>query len=346
MTNPMTKPSMLSLAAAVAVATTSQALAGAPDYSVSGRITGPDGGWDYSSFDPVHRRLYVSRANGVTAVDVDTRTVTAQLTAVGKAHESLPLAQGSMLLVTDSVANSAHLVDALTGAAIADVPTGQKPDGAVFDPSTGLALVMNGKSGDVTLIAPAAHKAVGDVMLGGALESAAADGAGRVFVNIEDQNRIAVIDVAKRAVVARYPLAGCDAPGGLAYAPEAGLLIAACQNNVAKVVAAADGHEVATLAIGAGPDAVIYDPARRLAFIPCGRAGKLYVIAVRGPRDVGVAQTLATRIGARSGAVDPKTGAVYLPTASFDPPATAGGRPTPRPGTFEILVVTPAAPAP
>jgi hypothetical protein len=57
---------------------------------------------------------------------------------------------------------------------------------------------------------------------------------------------------------------------------------------------------------------------------------------------VAVVQTAQTQVGARTGAVDPATGAIYLPTAQFDPPATAGGRPTPRPGTFELLVLTPA----
>jgi hypothetical protein len=85
---------------------------------------------------------------------------------------------------------------------------------------------------------------------------------------------------------------------------------------------------------------VLYDPARKLAFIPCGRDGVLEVIAVRGPRDVAVVQTLPTQIGARTGAVDPSTGAIYLPTAHYY--LDAGGRPATTPGTFEILVVTPA----
>jgi len=86
---------------------------------------------------------------------------------------------------------------------------------------------------------------------------------------------------------------------------------------------------------------VIFDPARDMAFIPCGRSGELDVVAIRGAAVV-VVQRLATHVGARSGAVDPKTGAVYLPTAEFDP-SPGGGRPTARPGTFEILVVTPAS---
>ena len=98
----------------------------------------------------------------------------------------------------------------------------------------------------------------------------------------------------------------------------------------------------ATLTIGAGPDAVIYDPKRRLAFIPCGRDGVLEVIAASDARHIAIVQTVTTQLGARTGAVDPTSGALYLPTAQFQPPATpGGGRPAVIPGTFELLVVTP-----
>jgi DNA-binding beta-propeller fold protein YncE len=308
-------------------------------YAVTDRIKIGDGGFDYASFDPVHRRIYVSRVGGVLALDVDTKTVTERLTAAQRTHESLPLDGGKMLLITDSGANSAHLVDAMSGKALAEIPTGKKPDAAIFDPASGLALAMNGQSGDATLIDPVTQKAVGAIAIGGALEFAAADGAGKVFVNIEDKGQIAVLDTKARTVIGHYDLKGCEEPSGLAYSPSAGLLISACANQVAKVLKADTGEEVATLAIGKGPDAVIYDEERKLAFIPCGRDGVLEVIAVRGPKDVAVIQTVKTQPGARTGALDPKTGMLYLPTAAYT--LSAAGRPTPTPGTFAILVVSP-----
>lgn len=327
-------------AAAALMTPASAAMAQPPAaYVLSDRIPIADGGFDYASFDPVHRRLYVSRVGGVLALDVDSKTVTEHLTDAQRTHESLPLNHGKMLLITDSGTNTVHLVDALTGKSAAEIPAGKKPDAAIFDPASGLALAMNGASGDVTLIDPATQKAVGSIAIGGALEFAAADGAGKVFVNIEDQGQIAVLDTRARALVGHYALKGCESPSGLAYAPGAGLLISACANQVAKVLNAATGEEVASLAIGKGPDAVIYDAARKLAFIPCGRDGVLEVIAVRGPKDVAIVQTVTTQPGARTGAVDPKTGKLYLPTAAYTLSAT--GRPTPTPGTFAILVVSP-----
>jgi len=310
-----------------------------PTYALADRIAIPDGGFDFASFDPAHRRLYVSRVGGVTAVDVDTRTVTGKLTEAQRAHESLVLDDGAALLVTDGGANSAHIVNAFTGKSLAEIPTGQKPDAAILDSVTGLVLVMNAASGDVTLVDPIARKAVGAIAVGGGLEFPAVDGLGRAYVNIEDQSRIAVIDLKTRTVLTRYALNGCEGPTGLAYAAETGVLISACANKVAKVIRASDGADLATLPIGLGPDAVIYDADRKLAFIPCGRDGVLEVIAVRGPGDVAVVQTVVTQVGARTGALDPKTGRLYLPTAKYV--LQPGARPAPQPGAFEILVVAP-----
>jgi hypothetical protein len=47
-------------------------------------------------------------------------------------------------------------------------------------------------------------------------------------------------------------------------------LITSCRNNVAKIVEAKTGREVASVPIGPGPDCVMFDPARHLAFVPTG----------------------------------------------------------------------------
>jgi DNA-binding beta-propeller fold protein YncE len=135
---------------------------------------------------------------------------------------------------------------------------------------------------------------------------------------------------------------GCKSPSGLAYAPSAGVLIAACGNQVAAVVDAATGKTLQTVPIGMGPDAVMLDPVRKLAFVPCGGGeGELDVISVAAKDNVAVVQTLKTAPGARSGAVDPKTGRLYLPSASYAPVAPGQRRGAMIPGTAAMLVVAP-----
>ncbi len=311
-----------------------------PGFRVVDRIKGPDGKWDYASFDPARRRLYVAHGDAVMMVEPDTGKVSPAFAKGSHLHAAFALPGGDVLVTTNGDRDTASLIDAATGAVLADVPTGTGPDAAIFDAASGLILVMASKAGEVTLIEPKSRKAVGSIPVGGALEFAAVDGGGRAFVNVEDRSQIAVIDLAGRKVVARYDLKGCADPSGLAYVA-GGLLISACANGVAKVVDAKTGAIAATLSIGPRPDAVIYDAKRRLAFIPSGGDGTLAVIAVGGAAPASVLERGPTQTGARTGAVDPETGRVYLPTAGYKPSPTTGARPLMTPGTFEILVLAP-----
>jgi hypothetical protein len=142
----------------------------------------------------------------------------------------------------------------------------------------------------------------------------------------------------------RYKMEGCMAPSGLAFVPGAKLLISSCRNGVAKVIQSDTGKEVASLAIGRGPDAVIYDATRKLAFITCGGDGVLEVISLADPAHIAVVQHLATQAGSRTGMVDPGTGRLYLMASKPDPAAVPppGGGGAPRlAGSFEVLVVAP-----
>lgn len=330
---------IVSLALVAGLALGAAADAAIPPLKITQRIAGPDGPWDYANFDTVHRRLYVAHGAMITAIDVDTGKVTPNLLPAQKAHIALPLPGGDEILVTNGASNTAVVANAMTGAVRATIATGTSPDAALVESTTGLALVMNGHGGDITLIDLKAGQAVGAIPVGGTLEYGAADGEGRVFVNIEDTGEIVVIDMAARKVSARWKLDGCEEPSGLAYAASSKVLISACANGVAKAVSAIDGKIVSTLKIGPKPDAAFFDPARNLAYIPSGGNGTLSVIAVRSATDVAVVGKIATQPGSKTGTIDPTSGKVYLPSAKFDAPAKAGAKPAQQPGSFAVLVL-------
>jgi YVTN family beta-propeller protein len=308
----------------------------APTLSVVGTIPGPDGGWDTLSVDAEARRLYIAHGDAVTAVNLDSGKLTPKLVDGKRLHSVVPLS-GGRALSTNGGDNTATLFDGATGKVIASIATGLEPDVAILEPSSGLVMAMDGKGGDITLIDPKTATSPGRITVGGKLEFAVADGAGKVFVNVEDKAEIADIDMAARKVTARYPLTGCEDPTGLALDPSTGLLLAACANQKAVAVEAKDGRIVATLPIGERPDGAIFDAGRKLFFIPCG-AGSIAVIGENsGPP--AVIATVATANGARTAALDPKTGKLYLPTADFKAPAEGEKRHTVVPGTFRILVV-------
>ena len=330
---------LLALAAAAAVlalASSAQPATGASGLRVIDKIAGPDGGWDYASFDPARGRVYVAHGSSVTMIETANGKVMPSFAAGNHLHAVVPVPNSNLILTTNSGDMTAKIIDARTGALIASIPTPKDPDSAVYDPHSGDVVVIGGDGGTITLVDPKAARAVGEIDVGGDLEFAVPDGKGRLFVNAADKNDIVVVDLDARKVVARYPMTGCLRPTGLAFV-EGHRLIASCQ-SVAKIIDADNGHDIATLPIGVGPDAVIYDRARQVAYIPSGRAGTLAVIALAGAGNNTVVDTIPTKLGARTGAVDPKTGRVYLPSADYGPPV-AGQRPPMKPGSFAVLVL-------
>ena len=304
--------------------------------SVTARIPLADGGWDYVSVDPASNRLFVARGDGVATIDLATKTVTPRLVAAGRTHAAFIIPGTTIGIVTNTVDSGVMLFDATTGKVTADIKTGPKPDAAVYDPATKSLLVMDNQDGSVTIVDPVAGKKTGSIAVGGALEFAATDGKGHLYVNVEDKNALAMVDIRSRRVLRTTPLTGCDEPSGLALTKD-GVLISACSNGVAKVTDAKSGKPMADIVIGPRPDAVLYDAARDRAYVPSGGDGTLTVIDTKGHAARRIA-SVATQKGARTGAVDPATGTVYLPAARYEAPV-GDARPKTVPGSVEMLVI-------
>lgn len=139
--------------------------------------------------------------------------------------------------------------------------------------------------------------------------------------------------------------AGCVAPHGLAVDAADGRLFVACENMRMVVLNTEDGSLVTTLPIGAGNDALGFDADRGLIYASNGGGvGSLTIIR----RDVAdtyhVIEELPTQARARTLAVNPENGEVYLVTniVGFDRNHNGGvgGLQTAAvPGSFQVLVV-------
>ncbi len=323
---------------------TSKTLAADPQptprpFAIAQRIAGPDGGWDYAAVDADARHLYVARSYGVMALDLTSGAVVEKLVDGDGVHAVAPIPGGRLVLSSNGRANTALLFDGLSGKVEATIAAGSNPDAVTIEPKSGRAVIFNGKSRDASIYDLASKTVVATVALDGKPEFGVADGQGRVFVNIEDKARVAILDPIAGKLIGAYALSGCEEPSGLAFDARLGVLIVACANKVAKIIAIEDGKDLGSLVIGQGPDAVLLDAKRRRAFIPCAE-GVMNVIALDARDAVKVVATVATQPRAKTGALDPRTGKVYLPAAKFAAPEKEGERPRPLPGTFEILVVS------
>jgi DNA-binding beta-propeller fold protein YncE len=314
------------------------AAAPSPHYRVAAQLPAGDGGWDLLSVAPADHRLYVAHGDGVTAIDLRTGKATDKLVSGQRVHAALAIPGTHDVVSTNGETNTALIFDGRTGHIRATIATGTKPDAAAYDPATRTVWIMNPGSGDITVVDPARARTLGTVTVGGSLEMGEADGRGRIYVNIEDKNEVAVIDTGTRKLVSRFPLACCDGPTGIAIDARDREIVSACGGSAVAIVSAPDGRQIASLPIGKGADGAAFDPLHRVALVPAGRDGNLTVIRL-GPKP-SVVEQLPTAVSARTIAVDASTGRAYLPSATLAP-APAGERPKPVPGSFKVLVVAP-----
>jgi hypothetical protein len=318
-------------------------------YSIMGHVPGRGGAWDYAVVDEHSGRLFLAQA-GVTALDLKTNAVTTGMVNGKMTHALVPFGDGT-LAVDDSQSKVITIFDGESGNVLSTIPTADyNPlsgvhalDAMVLEPKTGLLVAFNGESGLALLVDVKKSSVTGTVSVGGHSEFAAADGTGKIYINVNRGKvaEIAALDVAARKVVRRVALNGCEEATGLAYDQADKLVISVCENGILKAFDVVAGRVVASIAVGKGADAVMFDAARRRAFVAGGEDGTLSVIAVRDTRDIAVVQTLKTQAGTRLGAVDVASGRVYLPSAKFGPPKPPIPYPTVLPGTFEFLVVAP-----
>lgn len=107
------------------------------------------------------------------------------------------------------------------------------------------------------------------------------------------------------------------------------------------VVDARNGQVLAKLPTGAGTDAAVFDPERKLTFASNGE-GTLTVVRQTKEGKYEVAENDSTQRGARTMALDPRPHKIFLITAELGPPAEGQRRPSIKPGTFTLLVYAPA----
>ncbi len=306
-------------------------------YHVTGEIKiGGEGGWDYLTVDSAARRLYVSHATHVVVVDLDANKVIGDIPDTPGVHGIAIAAELNRGFISNGRGNNVTIFDLKTLKPIGMAATGENPDSIRYDARSGRVFAFNGRSRSASVIDAKTGTVAATIPLPGKPEFSVADGAGKVYVNIEDTSEIVEIDAAKATVIKKYPLTGCDGPSGLAMDAKNRRLFSVCGNRVMAISDADAGKVIATPAIGAGPDGAVFDPGTGYVFSSNGDGTLTIVEQAGGKWDV--LENIATERGARTIAIDEKTHKVYLPTATAGQ-AAAGGRAPFLPDSFKVLVV-------
>jgi hypothetical protein len=340
---------------------------------------GGEGGWDYIFADTDGRRIYIPRGatperpatdttpavpasvNRIMAYDIDT------LAEVG----SIPDTGGNGVAVCAKTGHgfaSSHpnvsYFDTKTLKLIKkiDVPEGFQPDGIYCDSFNDHTYVFSHPSKSAFVLDSKDGSVVGNVDLGGTPEQGVADGKGTLYVVMQAESNIAVVDVKTLKTTKHFDFAAkggrCN---GLALDAKNSVLFIACGNNTMTaaqgtpavptmvIMSAKDGTILTTVPLAGSSDGAQFNPQTMEAFSTHGN-GTLTVVKETSPTTFEVEENLTTMNGARTIAFDSKTGHIFAmaqeygpapPPPTTPPPAgqRGGGRPPVIPGSFTILMI-------
>ncbi len=313
-------------------------------YKVQQRwLLGGEGSWDYVTIDPGARHLYIAHLTRVEVVDLNSGKRIGSVDGLAHCHGTVFTADGKVGFISDGGSNNVVVFDPTTLKIEARIAVGTNPDGMVYERSTNTLWAFNGGSNNVTVIDVGSRKILATVAMPGKPEFPATDGAGTIFVNVEDNNSVARIDAKKRNITAVWKLTGCESPSGLALDSNGHRLFSVCDGKKMAVTDALTGRSLGNPSIGEGADAAAYDRVHNVAFAS-NEDGTLTVIDASTSSYPRV-QTLQTMKGARTMAFDPSTGRLYTVSAKLGAlpppnPAVHHNRPPAVPDTFTVLVIS------
>ena len=288
-----------------------------------------NGGIDYVYADNDARRVYVPRGGSTFVFDLDSHKYIGSITNIGGHGVAIDTATHHGF----SSSSPLGMFDTETMQKIKSIDVQGRPDGILLEPLTDRVYVFSHQAPSITVIDPKDGSVVGTVDVGGAMEQAQSDGRGKLYVDVEDEKKIAVVDVKTLKVITKYDLGdSAGEPGGLGLDVKNHILFAMCADpNVCVVVNADDGKVLTTLPIGNGTDGGGFNPSTMEAF-SSQRDGTLTIIKESSPTSFAVEQTVQTKAGCKTSSLDTKNNRIVLICTERLPQA-ASAPATPAPAT-------------
>jgi DNA-binding beta-propeller fold protein YncE len=298
-----------------------------------------DGGTDYVTAEAGTGRVFVSRSTHVMVVDGPTGKVLGDIPNTPGVHGAGLAPKAGHGFTTNGGDQTVTMFDLKTLGVLKQIKVGPGLDGIMYDePDDKIILTNHSRPiGTLTALDPASGDIVATVELEDtAPEGAAADGRGHIFVNNEGKSTIQVIDAKTWKATASWPLAPCEGPTGIAYDKTTNRIFSGC-SRTSVVLDAATGKVVATIPNGTRVDALGWDAAKKLIYIPNGGDGTVTVAHQDAADKYSVIATVTTFPGAKTITVDPTTHNAYLfqpergpapapPPDAAPPPAGQRGR--------------------
>ena len=271
--------------------------------NVSGRI-------DHLAYDGARKRLMIAELgnNTVDILDLSAGAVLHRITGLKEPQGIAYLPGPNMIVTANADGGDVRFFDGTSFVPRGLVGLGDDADNVRVDTRNGHVLVGYGDGG-IAVIDPLRAAKIGDIPLGAHPESFQLSlTSGRLFANVPDARRIAVVDLDGGKQIASWsPMFRGNFPMAL---DEAGHAVIVVFRNPARLAALdmSTGAPAASVDTCSDADDVFLDNNRQRIYVSCG-AGMIDVVARNGLKRIAYVKTTS---GARTSLYVPETDRVYL----------------------------------
>jgi DNA-binding beta-propeller fold protein YncE len=276
-------------------------------------LQGKAGRLDHLAIDTRHARLFIANLSNdsLDVVDLETKKLVKQIPGQKKIQGVAYATDFNTIFVgngTDGVCNvfSGDDYKLLKSIKLPDA------DNARYDSDRRAVYVTHAEDA-ISVIDARTQEVKGTIKLPGAPEALQIDSERkRLYVNCLKPALVAVVDLEKNEVIARYPLKLADANYPLALDTKGQRIFVGCRKEPAVVVLdAKSGKELAAVPIPGDIDDLFYDRQRNRLYATCGEG----VLAVLQEKDGAfkVVEKIPTGKLARTGLFDPESSRLFVP---------------------------------
>ena len=236
--------------------------------------------FDHFEVDLKRHRLFVTPEDHkrLDVYDLRTGKLIHTIGGIGRAHSVLYRPDIDEIFVTDGDEGYLRIYKGRSYRPVRNIRLLVDADAIGYDPATHYLYIDNGgldagiKYCVLSIVDTNKGEHVGDIRIdSNRVEAMVLEKSGpRIFLNMVEKSQVAVIDRAKRAVVATWPVTGGRINVGIALDEEHHRLFVACREGKLMVFDSDTGEVLQTLPIATGVDDMVYDPVRHRIYVTCG----------------------------------------------------------------------------
>jgi DNA-binding beta-propeller fold protein YncE len=277
-------------------------------------LPGVEGRIDHLAIDLGRRRLFVAALenNSLEVVDLEIKKRLRSIKGLAEPQGVLFLEQQGQVLVSNGGSGMLDVFDAGSLEKVVSVRVGEDADNLRYDRLTELVYVGYGE-GALAIVDAKDWKVAGEVPLGGHPESFQFDATSkRALVNVPSKREIAVVDLALRRVIERWPVKEGEKNFPMAIQGADRRVFVACRQPAKLLVLdPANGRTFDALDLSGDADDVFLDEASSRVYVSCG-TGSIDVFQRAEKGSYVSAGRVATAPGARTCLYSPGEEKLYL----------------------------------